>query len=79
MGMYDTVVISCPDCGFLVEEQSKAGECCLLFYGAMDVPTDIANDVIGTTLSCEACFSVFKVMEVLPIPIETKSLVGIKI
>ena len=79
MGMFDTVLIRCPSCGAHIEEQSKAGECCLYVYAAEDVPTDIADDIIGTTIECENCSSVFKILEYVKEPVVTKSLVCVEV
>ena len=68
-----------PSCGAHIEEQSKAGECCLYVYAAEDVPTDIADDIIGTTIECENCSSVFKILEYVKEPVVTKSLVCVEV
>jgi hypothetical protein len=45
MGMYDTVFAPCPECGKLLQFQSKAGECLLKEYSHKNVPIGIATDL----------------------------------
>jgi len=44
MGMYDEVIIRCPDCNEIVKLQSKAGECQFQTYSLDDCPIEIANE-----------------------------------
>ena len=44
MGMYDTIIFNCPNCGTEIEVQSKSGECILGVYESTDVPIPVAQD-----------------------------------
>ena len=79
MGMYDTVLIRCPNCNSAIEEQSKAGECTLQWLSEESVPTDIADDIIGSTIECGGCGTVVTIVEKVPEPVETKVLMAIEI
>ena len=45
MGCYDTVLVSCPECGFENDFQSKSGECTLSNYTIDNCPDDVLSDV----------------------------------
>ena len=55
MGVYDSVIVECPNCGYDVEFQSKAGECGLKVYYPSSVPIAIAVDLNGDTERCLYC------------------------
>lgn len=55
MGMFDSVLLSCPKCHNAVEFQSKAGKCTLHTYTSNQVPIEIAIDINGDTTVCENC------------------------
>lgn len=55
MGMFDTVVARCPECGQELEFQSKAGPCDLKRYKSTSVPPEIACSLSGDTMSCSKC------------------------
>lgn len=55
MGMFDSVIIYCPNCGTQIEFQSKAGDCNLRSYTLSDIPSTIAADLIGDCASCSKC------------------------
>jgi hypothetical protein len=65
MGMYDSVIASCPRCGADVEFQSKAGACLLNTYRPVAVPTKIAADLNGELETCPACRYVVQLSAVL--------------
>lgn len=55
MGSFDTVVTDCPNCGRMVEFQSKAGACTLNRFHSSSVPVVIAVDLdleVGKCLEC---------------------------
>lgn len=66
MGMFDTVVFTCPRCDSVLEEQSKAGECVLSRHNNDQVPPEIAKDIEGTDVYCDedggGCGSTFKIV-----------------
>ena len=55
MGMFDTVLFSCPKCKQTIEEQSKAGECTLRDYSSGSVPAVIAADIKNNYVYCKQC------------------------
>ena len=55
MGMFDSVIVNCPECGTAVEFQSKAGCCELKRYSHRSVPQEIAIDIDGQHQFCKAC------------------------
>jgi DNA-directed RNA polymerase subunit RPC12/RpoP len=55
MGMFDSVIGICPDCGNEVEFQSKAGDCALYRYTLDSVPPEIAKDIEGYSEKCNDC------------------------
>jgi len=55
MGMFDSLIIKCRQCGEDVEFQSKAGECRLEQYNLSDVPADIAGSLDGRSQECLKC------------------------
>lgn len=59
MGMFDSVVISCPHCGKPTEVQSKAGDCLLRVHNENSVPVEIAVDLDCTADSCDSCSEPF--------------------
>ena len=44
MGLFDTIVFNCPDCGEEIGAQSKGGACLMDTYDSKDVPIDVAQD-----------------------------------
>ena len=62
MGMFDSVMAKCPDCGELVEFQSKAGHCDLVEYKTYEVPTEIAIDICGDEVACKGCGTIVKLI-----------------
>lgn len=55
MGMFDSVMFRCPECGNRIEEQSKVGDCLLHTFDSHEVPTDIAADIDKCVVFCENC------------------------
>jgi len=59
MGMYDEVIIECPNCFKHFKEQSKAGDCVLQTYWIHDAPllivADMQKDSENGKLSCPHC------------------------
>lgn len=45
MGMFDTVLVNCPNCDLEVGFQSKSGECILEEYSLTDCPDDVLSNV----------------------------------
>jgi hypothetical protein len=55
MGMFDSVLGPCPNCGNLLEFQSKAGDCELHKYPFDAVPPEIAKSLAGDFIMCDKC------------------------
>lgn len=56
MGMFDSVMVPCPECGTFEEFQSKAGPRILAtYYDPDDVPPAIAADLAGRESRCDNC------------------------
>lgn len=66
MGLYDTVIFECPDCGGKVEAQSKVADCALIEYSSDSVPMDIAVDIDGWPANCVDCRKSYKVFSYIP-------------
>lgn len=61
MGMFDSVMFTCPKCRKLIEEQSKAGECRLNTFSENEVPLVIALDIINSIVYCQECKESYKI------------------
>jgi len=55
MGMYDSVIVYCPNCATANEFQSKAGDCLLNEYSLSDAPPEILLDLKGKIQICQNC------------------------
>jgi hypothetical protein len=61
MGMYDSVMVNCPQCGKEHEFQSKSGDCLLEVYTLENCPDDvIANVNRHSPCKCD-CGALFQV------------------
>lgn len=61
MGLYDTVIVPCPECGKKEEFQSKSGQCYLQVVKLEECPVDILADVNRhSPYNCD-CGTVFEV------------------
>lgn len=62
MGMYDTVLVPCPNCKELLGFQSKVGECLLMEYTLEGCPENVLSDVNRHSPNeCESCGTKFAV------------------
>jgi len=55
MGMFDSILFDCPNCGNKIEDQSKAGDCNLDYYNQDEAPAIIAADCLGDRVVCQKC------------------------
>ncbi len=55
MGLFDSVMADCPNCGAKLEFQSKAGECYMNVYSVEDAPDDVVRDVLNRPEYCRHC------------------------
>ena len=64
MGCFDTVKVSCPNCGKENRIQSKAGDCLLDEYDLDIAPDVIKADLNGEFMTCnnEKCQAKFKIV-----------------
>lgn len=53
MGVYNTILVECPECGKEVEFQSKWGDCSLAVYKISRVPERDLAGIIGDVVECE--------------------------
>ena len=61
MGVFDTVLANCPNCGELNEFQTKSGKCTLETYNLKNCPEDVlANVNRHSPVKCE-CGSYFEI------------------
>ncbi|MCG7629057.1 hypothetical protein MHM88_14695 [Epibacterium sp. MM17-32] len=68
MGMFDEVHTHCPNCGEVVEFQTKAGSCTLSVYNAeRGVPPEIAVDLDGYPQRCLNCDTTVTLRPLVPI------------
>ena len=60
MGMFDSLLVNCPQCGNQIEFQSKAGECSLAEYSIFNVPPEVALDCSKDVEICSKCGELVK-------------------
>lgn len=63
MGCYNTIVIPCPECGTTHEFQTKSGSCGMKTYHISNVPLEDFAGIVGDSVECEKCGTVFGVPE----------------
>lgn len=61
MGMFDSVMASCPKCGTVAEFQSKSGPCALLCFRLDQAPADVLCGAANFPHRCENCSTVFAI------------------
>ena len=61
MGMFDSVMVPCPNCGTTNEFQSKGGDCVLATYSLEDAPFNVLGDVNRWPVSCRRCGAGYRV------------------
>lgn len=64
MGMYDDIIIGCPDCGGDCSTQSKAGPCKLAAYTLAAVQPAIADAIEGKEVWCRGCSKQWVIMRI---------------
>ena len=71
MGMFDVVLVPCPECGKKHEAQSKGGECCLGVYNLSDAPQEVLQDVNRhAPFQCDGCGNYF-IVKICGNPVNT--------
>ena len=53
MGMFDSLIVRCPECGKNIEFQSKSGDCNLDEYRLDNCPAAILGSLANTSETCE--------------------------
>lgn len=53
MGCFDRVMFPCPNCGALMEAQSKGSSCLMRNFHADSVPLDVAGGIMEDRLTCD--------------------------
>lgn len=62
MGLFDTLILYCPNCGKAQAYQSKAGDCGLNTYYFEDAPMEILKDIEEDDWTdCISCQTRFKI------------------
>lgn len=44
MGLFDSIIVKCPECNKVIDFQSKGGECCMLDYSLEEAPEDVLSN-----------------------------------
>jgi hypothetical protein len=70
MGMFDTVLVPCPECGTEEEFQTKSGDCLLATYTLEEAPPDVLGDINRhAPATCGKCGTLFGVrLDVKAVP-----------
>lgn len=62
MGMFDTIILRCPDCGEgVIEEQTKEGPCRLERYELFEAPLSLLDGYNKRKFTCPECNHKFKI------------------
>jgi len=63
MGLFDSVMVPCPNCGTEGEFQSKSGPCMMDTYTLQDAPKEVLDDVNRhSPQRCSVCNSEYGVL-----------------
>ena len=71
MGLFDIILVKCPNCNGTLEFQSKGGECVLEKYTEKNVPWEVVLPVVGNIIKCPKCSKNIK-LKVVNLPPEPK-------
>ena len=55
MGVYNTILVPCPECGNEVEFQTKSGDCSLTTYSILCAPYEEVKGIMGRNNYCREC------------------------
>lgn len=61
MGMFDSLMLRCPHCDHLNEEQFKDGDCTLSMFTLDDLPKHLLPRFDGRSITCLACTKTFQI------------------
>ena len=76
MGLYDTIIFTCPACGKKIQVQSKSGLCLMRSYPATAVPLDIAAAANRHPTVCQcgkAWFAVVTEVSMKLVPVDARA------
>lgn len=68
MGMFDTVLLECPKCQCKMSFQTKLGLCRMRTYHQMSVAADVAEAIVGDTVTCPGCNQVLQLLSAFAVP-----------
>ena len=69
MGMFNTIIVECPNCGKEIEFQTKSGTKMLERYYIDKVPEEEIQGILGQT---ERCYECNQIIEIEPVHREYK-------
>jgi len=56
MGMFDEILMECPNCGQMIYEQSKSGPCIMARYDFNNAPQEVLADLLHfDDIWCDEC------------------------
>ena len=55
MGVYNTILVPCPECDNKVEFQTKTGDCSLSIYNISCAPYEDIRGIMGCSSYCRGC------------------------
>jgi len=67
MGMFDRIILKCPNCNGFIEFQSKGGECILNEYTLKNVPWNVILSINKELVKCPKCSKNIK-LEITNLP-----------
>lgn len=76
MGMFDSIMVPCPECGKKYEAQTKSGECCLYTWDLDEAPIEAllgVNSLAPFECQCGTSFEVkFKIQVCYAFPVKVR-------
>lgn len=63
MGCFNSIYVSCNDCGHKVEFQSKSGDCSMSHYSISNMPIIDLAGIIGDIEACTNCGNLLRIGE----------------
>ena len=60
MGLFDSLIIKCPECKKELEFQSKSGPCGLYNFTKDDLPPEVGVDMADNIVKCQFCGNNFR-------------------
>ena len=63
MGVYNTILVPCPECDNKVEFQTKTGDCSLSIYNISCAPHEDIKGILGRSNYCKECDTAVNIMK----------------